>query len=83
MPNKVRATNPPPGFSGVGLVSAEQQQFCQLTARLAKVHAQWVAVLTYSWVLPLPQVSQTRRRMPRHNAIKAWDKMLNTGWRRC
>ena len=56
------------------LVSAEQQQFCQLTARLAKVHAQWVAVRTYCWVLPLPPVPQTCRRMLWHNAIKARDK---------
>ncbi|MDC3185844.1 DUF1651 domain-containing protein [bacterium] len=64
-------------------MSAEQQLVCQLRAHPAKVHAQWVTERTYSWVLPLPPMPQTRRRMFRHNAIKARDKMLKTGWRRC
>ncbi|WP_071813039.1 DUF1651 domain-containing protein [Synechococcus sp. CC9605] len=26
---------------------------------------------------------QTRRKILRHNAVAAWDKILKTGWRRC
>ena len=46
-------------------------------------HAQRVAVRTYHWVPPRPPMPETCRRMLRHNAIKARDKMLNTVWRRC
>ena len=85
MANKDRATNPPPEKPGGEgwLVSPEQQLVCQFKPDSATVHAQWVAVRTYSWVPPRPPVPQTRRRMLRHNAIEAWDKMLKTGWRRC
>ena len=85
MPNKDRATNPPPeNPGGEGwLVSPEQQLLCQFEADAATVHAQWIAVQTYSWVPPRPPVAQTRRRMLRHNAIEAWEMMRKTGWRRC
>nr|WP_115093539.1 DUF1651 domain-containing protein [Synechococcus sp. UW106] len=85
MPSKDRATNPPPEKPGGEgwLVSLEQQLLCQFKPDSATVHAQWVAVRTYSWVPPRPPVPHTRRRMLRHNAIEAWDKMLKTGWRRC
>ena len=85
MPSKDRATNPPPETPGGEgwLVSAEQQLLCQFKPDSATVHAQWVAVRTYRWVPPRPPVPKTRRRMLRHNAIEAWDKMLKTGWRRC
>ena len=85
MPNKDRATNPPPEKPGGEgwLVSAEQQLVCQFKPDRATVHAQWVSVRTYRWVPPRPPVPQARRRMLRDNAIDAWDKMLRTGWRRC
>ena len=85
MPSKDRATYDPPEKSGGEgwLVSAEQQLLCQFKPDSATVHAQWVAVRTYSWVPPRPPVPQTRRRMLRHNAIEAWETMLKTGWRRC
>jgi len=85
MTNKDRATNPPPEKPGGEgwLVSPEQQLLCQFKPDSETVHAQWVAVRTYSWVPPRPPVPQTRRRMLRHNAIEAWDKMLKTGWQRC
>ena len=85
MPNKDRATNPPPEKPGGEgwLVSPEQQLLCQFKPDSATDYAKWVAVRTYSWVPPRPPVPQTRRRMLRHNAIDAWDKMLKTGWRRC
>ena len=55
MANKDRATNPPPETPGGEgwLVSAEQQLVCQFKPDSATVHAQWVAVRTYSWVPPL------------------------------
>ena len=76
MPNKDRATNPPPEKpSGEGwLVNPEQQLLCQLKADMATVHSQWVAVSTCSWVPPRPPAPQTRRRMLRHNAVAALDK---------
>ena len=78
MANKDRATNPPPEKPGGEgwLVSPEQQLLCQFKADMATVHAQWVAVRTYSWVPPRPPVPQTRRRMLRPNAIKTLGKML-------
>ena len=81
MPNKERHTNlPPEKPGGEGwLVSPEQQLLCQFKADSATVHAQWLAVRHDRWVPPRPPVPQTRRRMPRHNAIEAWDKMLKTG----
>ena len=85
MANKDRATNPPPEKPGGEgwLVSPEQQLLCQFKADSATVHAQCVAVRTYSWVPPRPPVPRTRRRMLRHNAIEARDNMRRTGWRRC
>ena len=80
MANKDRATNPPPEKPGGEgwLVSPEQQLLCQFKPDSATVHAQWVAVRTYRWVPPRPPVPQTRRRMLRHDAVEAWDKMLKT-----
>ena len=73
MPNKDHATNPPPEKPGGEgwLVRPEQQLVFQFKADSATVHAQWVAVRTYSWVPPRPPVPQTRRRMLRHNAVQA------------
>ncbi len=82
---RYRATHEPaeqPGGEG-WLVSAEQQKVVQFKPDASTVHAQWVAVRTYSWIPPSPPVPQTRRRMLRHNAIEAWNTMLKTGWRRC
>ena len=85
MPEKDRATNPPPEKPGGEgwLVSPEQQLVCQFKSDKATAHAQWVAVRTYHWSPPRPPVPQTRRRMLRHNAIEAWESMLKTGWRKC
>ena len=82
---RYRATHEPPEQPGGEgwLVSAEQQKVVQFKPDASTVHAQWVAVRTYSWIPPSPPVPQTRRRMLRHNAIEAWDTMLKTGWRRC
>ena len=82
---RYRATQEPPEQPGGEgwLVSAEQQKVVQFKPDASTVHAQWVAVRTYSWIPPSPPVPQTRRRMLRHNAIEAWNTMLKTGWRRC
>ena len=82
---RYRATHEPPEQPGGEgwLVSAEQQKVVQFKPDASTVHAQWVAVRTYSWIPPNPPVPQTRRRMLRHNAIEAWNAMLKTGWRRC
>ena len=55
MPSKDPATDPPPEKPGDEgwLVSSEQQLLCQFKADSATVHAQWVAVRTYSWAPPL------------------------------
>ena len=54
MPNKDRATNPPPVKPGGEgwLVSPEQQLLCQFKPDAASVHAEWVVVSNYSWVPP-------------------------------
>ena len=41
----------------------------------ATVHAQWVAIRTYSFVPPRPPEPLTRRRLLRHNAVEAWQTM--------
>ena len=48
----------------------------------ATVHAQWVAIRTYSYVPPRPPEPMTRRWMLRCNAIEAWQTMQKTGWSR-
>ena len=71
-----------PGGEG-WLVNAQQQKVVQFKPDSSTVHAEWVAVRTYSWVPPSPPVPLTRRRMLRHNAIEAWNTMKKTGWRPC
>ena len=65
------------------LYSEQQQKLCYFKPDTATVHAQWVAIRTYSYVPPRPPEPMTRRRMLRHNAIEAWQRMQKTGWRRC
>ncbi len=80
-----RATHEPPEqLGGEGwLVNAEQQKVVQFKPDASTVHAEWVAVRTYSWIPPNPPVPQTRRRMLRYNSIDAWQTMRKTGCRRC
>ena len=56
MVKKDRATNAPPEKPGGEgwLVRPEQQLLCQFKPDSATVHAQWVAVRTYSWVPTRP-----------------------------
>ena len=54
-------------------MSAEQQKVVQFKPDASTVHAEWVAVRTYSWVPPCPPEPITRRRMLRHNSIEAWE----------
>ena len=63
-----------PGGEG-WLVNDQQQKVVQFKPDASTVHAEWVAVRTYSWVPPNPPVPLTRRRMLRHNAIEAWNTM--------
>jgi len=85
MPQKDRATNPPPEKpSGEGwLLNTDQQKVVQFKPDSESQHAKWVAVRTFHWRPPDYPIPQTQRRMLRHNAIEAWQTMLKTGWRRC
>ena len=85
MPNKDRSFHESPEKAGGEgwLYSEQQQKLCHFTPDTATVHAQWVAIRTYSYVPPRPPEPMTRRRMLRHNAIEAWQTMQKTGWRRC
>ena len=85
MPNKDRATNPPPMKPGGEgwLYSEQQQKLCHFKPDTSTAHAQWVAIRTYGYVPPHPPTPMTRRRMLRHNAIEAWQTMLKAGWRKC
>ena len=65
------------------LYSEQQQKLCHFKPSMATVHAQWVEVLTFSWIPTRSPVPMTQRRMLRHNAIEAWQTMQKTGWRRC
>ena len=85
MANKHRSfheTLQKPGGEG-WLYSEQQQKLCHFKPSMATVHAQWVEVLTFSWIPPRSPVPMTQRRMLRHNAIEAWQTMQKTGWRRC
>ena len=65
------------------LVSERQQLVCQFKPDTATAHSQWVAIRTFHWRPPDYPIPQARERMLRHNAIEAWQTMLQTGWRRC
>ena len=73
MPNKDRSFHESPQKAGGEgwLYSEQQQQLCHFKPDTATVHAQWVAIRTYSYVPPRPPEPTTRRRMLRHNAIEA------------
>ena len=62
------------------LYSEQQQKLCHFKPDTATVHAQWVAIRTYSYVPPRPPEPMTRRRMLRHNAIEAWQAMQKTAY---
>ena len=81
MPNKDRSFHEAPEKAGGEgwLYSEQQQKLCHFKPDTATVHAQWVAIRTYSYVPPRPPEPMTRRRMLRHNAIEAWETMQNTG----
>ena len=80
----LRYKDSPPKPGGEGwLVNAQQQKVVQFKPDASTIHAEWVAVRTYSWVPPSPPVPLTRRRMLRHKAIEAWITMKKTGWRPC
>ena len=85
MPNKDRSFHESPQKAGGEgwLYSEQQQKLCHFKPDTATVHAQWVAIRTYSYVPPRPPEPMTRRRLLRHNAIEAWETMQRTGWRRC
>ena len=57
----------------------KQQKLCHFKPDRATVHAQWVAVRTYSYVPPRAPEPMNRRRLLRHNAIEAWETMRKTG----
>ena len=65
------------------LVNPQQQKVVHFKPDASTVHAEWVAVRTYSWVPPSPPVPLARRRMLWHNAIEVWNTMKKTGWRPC
>ena len=85
MPNKERSFHESPEKAGGEgwLYSEQEQKLCHCKPDTATVHAQWVAIRTYSYVPPHPPEPMTRRRLLRHNAIEAWQTMQKTGWRRC
>ena len=61
----------------------DRQKVVQFKPDASTVHAQWVAVRTYSWIPPNRPVPQARRQMLRYNSIDAWQTMRKTGCRRC
>lgn len=62
------------------LMSQEQQLICCFRNALPSAHAKWIEVETR----PLHGGGQpVVRRMLRHNAIDAWERMLKARWVRC
>ena len=80
MLNKDRSfhESPPKAGGEGGLYSEQQQKLCHFKPDAATVHAQWVAIRTYSYVPPRSPVPMTQRRMLRYNAIEAWQTMQKT-----
>ena len=71
MPNKDRSFHESPQKAGgEWWLYSEQQKLCYFKPDTATVHAQWVAIRTYSYVPPRPPEPMTRRRMLRHNVIE-------------
>ena len=56
-------------------VNVQQQKVVRFKPDASTVHAEWVAVRTYSWRLLSPPVPLTWRRMLRHNAIETMNTM--------
>ena len=56
-------------------MNVQQQKVVRFKPDASTVHAEWVAVRTYSWRLLSPPVPLTRRRMLRHNAIETMNTM--------
>ena len=85
MPNKDRSFHEASQKAGGEgwLYSEQQHKLCHFKPDTATVHAQWIAIGTYSYVPPSLPVPMTRRRMLRHNAIEAWNTMKKKGWRPC
>ena len=81
MPSKDRSFHESPEKAGGEgwLYSEQQQKLCHFKPDTATVHAQWVAIRTYSYVPPRPPEPMTRRRLLRHNAIKAWQTDAEDG----
>ena len=81
MPNKDRSFHESPEKAGGEgwLYSEQQQKLSHFKPDTATVHAQWVAIRTYSYVPLRPPEPMTRRRMLRHNAIEAWQTMHEEG----
>ena len=67
MPNKDRSFHEAPERAGGEgwLYSEQQQKLCHFKPDTATVHAQWVAIRTYSYVPPRPPEPMTRRRLLR------------------
>ena len=84
MPNKARSFHEAPEKAGGEgwLYSAEQQKLCQFKPNTATMHAQWVAIRSYSYGPPRPPEPMTQRRLLQHNATEAWETMRKTGRRR-
>ena len=81
MERKSQHPEPHPQKNGEGwLLNQQEQKVVCFRNALASAHAKWVEVETR----PLRGGGQSVVwRMLRHNAIKAWQMMLKTGWQRC
>ena len=84
MPNKDRSFHEsPPKAGGEGwLYSEQQQKLYHFKPDTATIHAQWVAIRTYSYGPPRPPEPMTQRRLLQHNATEACETMRETGRRR-
>ena len=55
------------------LYSEQQQKLYRLKSDMARAHAWFVAIRTYSYAPPRVPEPMIRRRLLRHNAIEAWE----------
>ena len=61
------------------LVNRCQQRVVQFLPDAPTGHGQWVILRAFHWRPPDDPIPQMRRRMLRHNAIEAWETMLQAG----
>ena len=65
------------------LVNVDQRMVVEFKPEEPTADGQWVTLRTFHWRPPEYPIPESRQRMPKYEAMKAWETMVSTGWRRC